>query len=116
MQPGHLMSPSCWFRWGLPAPMALGWSNLPYEKSSDPSLRVETPSWLLGRPLCGRMIRGKEEEVKPAAWEPRTALRKTRACPPLFLNTISTERKEEPSPAQPVFLWSEASFPSGFPT
>lgn len=45
-----------------------------------------------------RRFGGKEDKVKPAAWEPRTALRKTWACPPLFLNTISTERKEEPSP------------------
>lgn len=58
--PGHPVSSSCLFRWGLPAPGALGLPNLLYEKSSDSSLRLEATSWLLGRPLCGRSLEGKK--------------------------------------------------------
>lgn len=80
----------------------------------DTALREETSSWLLGR------FGGKDEEVTPAAWEPRALGKsfqgstKEAGLTPLFLNKISTERKGEPSPARACVLCSKAVF-LGFP-
>ena len=54
--------------------------------------------------------------MKPGAWEPRKGLKKVWACLPLFLIQSVQKERRGPAQSQPVLLWSEAMFPSGFPS